>query len=310
VTLAPLRTIALPDHRSEGGFDHAAIDPARSRLYVAHTANDAVDVIDLEEGRYVRSLEGLPGVAGVWVSSDGRWLFTSNRGNDTASVFGLPEESEVARLSTGARPNGLAFDERTGRLLVAGVGDPARSKPPTATFFQVPSGDALGTIELEGRTRWAAYLPARDAFLTNIASPPAIAILPSTGRGPGERWAIPSQGPHGLALDLDAGVGFCACDSGDLLEVDLDRGTPRTSVRLAGVPDVLWLHPELGHLYAAVGDPGVVQVFGTAPLRLIETVPTGPGAHTLVADAKRRTVHVFRPEAHDDLVLEERLSDG
>ena len=36
--------IELPANRSKGGFDHADIHPPSGRLYVAHTANDAVDV--------------------------------------------------------------------------------------------------------------------------------------------------------------------------------------------------------------------------------------------------------------------------
>ena len=40
-------SIELPAHRGDGGFDHAAVHGAGRRLYVAHTANDALDVIDL-----------------------------------------------------------------------------------------------------------------------------------------------------------------------------------------------------------------------------------------------------------------------
>jgi hypothetical protein len=52
----PLRLegyIDLPEHAGPGGFDHAAVHRGLRRLYVAHTANDALDVIDLDAGRYV-----------------------------------------------------------------------------------------------------------------------------------------------------------------------------------------------------------------------------------------------------------------
>ena len=38
--------IELPAHKSSGGFDHADIHVPTDRLYVAHTSNDALDVID------------------------------------------------------------------------------------------------------------------------------------------------------------------------------------------------------------------------------------------------------------------------
>ena len=45
--------IDIPAHRGTGGFDHAAVHRGLRRLYVAHTSNDALDVIDLDAGRYI-----------------------------------------------------------------------------------------------------------------------------------------------------------------------------------------------------------------------------------------------------------------
>src|SRR5207249_11911858 len=110
MVLERIATIALPPHAKEGGFDHAAVDAGRARLYVAHTANDAIDVVDCEAFGYLHSLPGLPGVAGALVSeADGR-VFTSNRGENTVGVF-APGDRQVARIQVGVRPNGLAYDE-------------------------------------------------------------------------------------------------------------------------------------------------------------------------------------------------------
>ena len=46
MTLEDLGYIELPTHARKGGFDHAAYHRVDDRLYLAHTANDAVDVID------------------------------------------------------------------------------------------------------------------------------------------------------------------------------------------------------------------------------------------------------------------------
>ena len=44
--LEQIAEVPLPAHDKPGGFDHAAVHGPRGQLYVAHTANDAVDVID------------------------------------------------------------------------------------------------------------------------------------------------------------------------------------------------------------------------------------------------------------------------
>ena len=62
----PLRhvgDVTLPPHAKPGGFDHAAVHRRSGRVYVAHTANDAIDVIDVAAHRYLGSIEKLTGVA-------------------------------------------------------------------------------------------------------------------------------------------------------------------------------------------------------------------------------------------------------
>ena len=57
--LRQLGFVELPAHARPGGFDHAAVDEPRGRIYVAHTANDAVDIIDAEARTYLGSIGNL-----------------------------------------------------------------------------------------------------------------------------------------------------------------------------------------------------------------------------------------------------------
>jgi DNA-binding beta-propeller fold protein YncE len=59
----------------------------------------------------------------------------------------------------------------------------------------------------------------------------------------------------------------------------------------------------LKHLYVAVGDPGVVDVFDTDTLSRLETVATEKGAHTLAFDARRNKIYAFAPQTHCALVF-------
>ena len=66
----PLRLasyVELPTHKGNGGFDHAAVHAASGHVYVAHTANDAVDVFDPASAKYASSIADLSAVAGVLV---------------------------------------------------------------------------------------------------------------------------------------------------------------------------------------------------------------------------------------------------
>lgn len=304
--------IALPPHGVDGEFDHAAVDPVSDRLYVAHPSNDAVEVVDLASRRHLRTLGGLGGVAGVWVDAPSRLLFTSNRRDDTASVFGIDGSTEVERhrVATGVRPNGMAFDPRRSLWLVAGVGDAQRAgAPPSLTFVDAHLGVARARLPAPGRTRWALYHEATDAFYVNIADPPCVLVVPSSEHPRIDRAIpIPARGPHGLEQSPDGSRLFCACDDGSLHAIDPARGTTERLGDLSGPPDVLWVNARLRRLYVAIGEPGAVDVFDLDRGRRAARVATAYGAHTLTVDPARDEVHVFAPQTHDDRVFADARS--
>jgi DNA-binding beta-propeller fold protein YncE len=87
MALAHCADISLPAHVKPGGIDHAVVHRAGSRLYVAHTANDAPDVIDSTTDRDMHSIPNLIRVAGALVSDEQNIVFTSNRGENTVGMF-------------------------------------------------------------------------------------------------------------------------------------------------------------------------------------------------------------------------------
>src|SRR5215471_19185180 len=102
--------IALPPHEAAGGFDHAAVHAATGHVYVAHTANDAVDVFDPVAGKHLFSIANLPGVAGAFVSEESQLVITSNRAENTIGLFTPGPDPQVLKIAVGLRPNGIAYD--------------------------------------------------------------------------------------------------------------------------------------------------------------------------------------------------------
>src|SRR5262249_57411085 len=91
----------------------------------ARPASRGVDGVDGEGGVFVGPSDGLPAVAGVLISEESGWAFTSNRGENTIGIFRPGAEDAIAKVPVGVRPNGLAFDAGRKTLLAANVGDPA-----------------------------------------------------------------------------------------------------------------------------------------------------------------------------------------
>jgi len=163
-----------------------------------------------------------------------------------------------------------------------------------------------GTVVLPGRPRWAVYDEVKAAFYVNIADPPLIVGIdanhPSEIR---ETFAIPSKGPHGLDLDSRARQLFCACDEGKLVAVHLDTGEVRLIGNLSGPPDVIFFNSALRRVYVAVGSPGVVDVLDVGRMKVLETVPTEKGAHTLAFDHRKNKVYALLPATHRAAVFQD-----
>ncbi len=299
--------IDLPAHRQAGGFDHAAVHARTGHLYVAHTSNDSIDVMDCGTDQFLFSIPNLKGVAGALVSEERDLVFTSNRGEDSVGIFSVNAEQEVVKVKVGIRPNGLSYDARRGLLLVANVGSPDVAGSFTLSLVDIPRKRLIANLPVAGRTRWTIFDPVRGCFYVNIAEPSEIVVVESADPARLARsLAIPARGPHGLDFDPAANRLFCACDAGQLFALDASTGRILLEADLSGMPDVIFFNAARRRLYVAVGDPGVIDMFDTDSLERIETISTEKGAHTLGFDASRNKIYAFLPQSHRAAVFEDK----
>jgi DNA-binding beta-propeller fold protein YncE len=140
--------------------------------------------------------------------------------------------------------------------------------------IEVAARAVVADIPVPGRTRWTIVDRASHACYVNIADPSQIVVIDADTLRVSRVIPIPAAGPHGLDADVERRRLFCACDGGSLVEVDLDSAEIIRTVDLTGAPDVIFFNSRVRHLYVAVGDPGVIEVFDTAQLRRVERVPT------------------------------------
>jgi hypothetical protein len=249
IRIEHLGYIDLPPHVKPGGFDQAAVHCATARVYVAHTANDALDVIDTVSDRYCHSISDLAGVAGALVSDEHDLVFTSNRGENTVGIFAPGQEAGLVKVPVGVRPNGLAYDPGRSRLLAANVGDPTVPHSFTVSIVDVQKKTLIADVAVPGRTRWTVYGAQTDVFYVNIAEPPKIAVIDAGDPTQLARtFDIPAAGPHGLDLDAEGERLFCACDGKQLVVLDSRSGRVLNQAEISGVPDVISFNSSVRRL--------------------------------------------------------------
>jgi DNA-binding beta-propeller fold protein YncE len=289
--------VALPAHTGTSGFDHAAVHEATGHVYVAHTANGTVDVLD--SSKHLFTIPGLAGVAGALVSDEAQLIFSSNRAENTVGIFAPGPDPQVTKIKVGLRPNGLAYDHGRQLLLAANVGDPAIAGSYTVTMVDVATRKVRAEIAVPGRTRWTVFDAASGFFYVNIMDPAVIAVIDA--RKPDAlayMYAVPVAGPHGLDFEPATRRLFCACDSGRLITLDAANGRILGDAPLSGVPDVVFLHQRRRQLYVAVGDPGVIDLFDVAAMKSLGRIETEKGAHTTALASSRDLLYAFLPQTH------------
>ena len=299
MTLRRVGFTAVPPG-ARAGFDHADtyLDPRGSRLYVAHTGADRLDVLDCNSGAYLRSIAGFPGVAGVLADSANDLLFTSDRTAARVSILRASDEAMVGQVAVDPRPNGLAFDPNARNLYSFNLGEPAGTNC-TVSVVSVDALRVVATLRLPGRPRWAVFdAPTRSTY-ANISDPALIVVIDCDSLAISRSISVPVAGPHGLAIVGDHGESslWCAADAGQLVVLEPRSGAVSASLPLSGAPDVVMYDRDLHRVYVAVGSPGTVAVFDTQNRQELETIVTEEGAHTIGWDPVTRRLFVFQPKS-------------
>lgn len=291
-SLRTLKRIPIPPQRA-GDFDHGDVDPVTGRVFVAHTSEGTVDVIDGDTLEVIKVIEGCPEGSGVLCAPSRRLVLAAARGAGEVLHIDADTLEVVGTTPVGPKPNGLALDPGRSRVLVADVD----ASDQRARLVDLKTKAVVAETELPGRPRWCVFDEAKGAFLVNIREPAAVvSVAGSTGEVE-STWAISSAGPHGSDLDKEGRRVFVACDGGELIAVDLRSGRELSSVRISGVPDATWFNPTNQRVYVAVADPGVIDVIDAGALRVLESIPTERGAKTTAIDTRRQRLYVFLPDS-------------
>jgi DNA-binding beta-propeller fold protein YncE len=302
--------IDLPPPAGDGTseFDHGDVQRATSRVFVAHTAANTVEMIDGAMGAHLMTLPGCPEGSGVLCAQDEGFVFAAARGAEKVLVIEARSGRALGEITVGPRPNGLAWDMVHKRLLVADVQEnQARLLAPLDSSSDV-SQAPVQVSSLPGRPRWCVYDRARSRFLVNIREPACVAVLSAETGEMLAPWPVSAAGPHGLDLDMEGSRAFVACDAGVVVALGLEDGRELGQTPIAGAPDAIWYNAHSGQLYVAIEDPGVVDVINTHTMALEEEIATERGAHTTAFDPDRQRLYVFLPKTCRVAVYDERAA--
>src|SRR5262245_49229187 len=107
----PLKLIqTIPLSGVEGRIDHLSIDIKGQRLFVAALGNNSVEVVDLTQGKRVRSITGLNGPQGIVFVTELNRVFVASGGDGMLRAYDAQTMAMVSNVKLGDDADNVRYD--------------------------------------------------------------------------------------------------------------------------------------------------------------------------------------------------------
>jgi YVTN family beta-propeller protein len=271
-------TGALPTGRAPWGI---ALDPLRSRAYVALSGEDIVAVVDLRSGEEIGRIRLGAGdePREVALAPDGRQVVSANFGSGTVSLLDTDTLIEVARVPAGEAPQSILLD-RSGRRAFIFSG-----RASTVAVLDLPSRATVGTLSLEAaplrgqidRAGTRLYVASSTSPFLSIFSLPDLSLKARVFVGLGV--SALKVDPDTDLLYVAQGSRLCVYDPFSLIPVDyIDAGGAVSYAAIDASENALFLL-----------EPGreAIAAIDLVTRKRLADFDAGAGAHVLALMGER-----------------------
>src|SRR5256714_4669059 len=166
--LSLIASIDLP--RVEGRIDHLAIDIAAQRLFVAGLGNNTVEVLDLKEGRHVKSLPGFREPQGIAVVPYAKVVAVANGQGGGVQIIDAVEYRPTKSIALGDDSDNVRYDAGAKRLYVGFGSGALAAIDPT-------DSKVVGQVKLPGHPESFQLEATGARVFVNVPTADQIAVV-------------------------------------------------------------------------------------------------------------------------------------
>jgi DNA-binding beta-propeller fold protein YncE len=283
--------IGAPDR-----WDYVVFDSVSGRVYASH--GNIVSVVDGHSGKPIGTINAGPdaGTHGIVALNDMGKGYTDDGKAGAAVVFDLKTLKVLHTIKTEPDADGIAFDARSGHVLVITgdsckvvVIDPKTDKVVT----EIDGGGSLefGVSDEKGKF----YVDGEDKneiVRMDLASNRADAHWPLTG----------CETPHGLAMDRAHMRLFASCGNKVMDVMDAETGAVIASLPIGMGTDFDVFYPAKGLAFSSNRDGTLSVIAEQSPSKFVALAPivTKLGARTMALDEKTGRIYLISSEVTEN----------
>ena len=283
---------------TKGGFDFLEIDATKHRLLADHTGNGSLDVIDLADGKLIKSIP-TGSAQGVAVDEAGGKYYVSVSKQKKFVIVDRETLAVTGEVALGGPADALAFDPKNGCAYVG------HDDEKELWVVDVKAAKVVASVPIAEGPEYVIYDAASDRIFQNIKSNDTVSVISPGTNTVTESWTTkPAAKPHGLAMEAKTNRLFIAGTNGELVVLDAKSGKVTGSAKIAPGVDQIAFDPGLRRVYCASssGVISVVQITDSGATSLGD-VKTAKGAKTLTVDTATHAVWTAYAEGTSAYVL-------
>jgi DNA-binding beta-propeller fold protein YncE len=245
-----VQTIPLP--KVEGRIDHMGVDVKGQRLFVSALGNNTLEVVDLAQGRHIRSITGLHEPQGVAYLPELDQVAVANGDDGTLRVFDGKSFTIVSSVMLGDDADNVRYDASGGRIVV-GYGAGALA------FLNAKTHKVVSTVKLANHPESFQLEKSRPRIYVNVPNANQIAVVDSAKQAVTATWPVGEyRSNFPMALDEAHHRLFVGTRRPATLVVfDTESGKQVTAVDIAGDTDDLFFDEQNKRIYVSAGEGSI-----------------------------------------------------
>ena len=294
----PLTAVAPPQAVPiYSGFDYVTVDPVRRRVYAAHTASEALLVVDADSGKVLGQVRVGP-MHGVAVDEATGHVFTGNGTDQSVSEVDPSSMTVLRSVDVPGSVDAIAYDPAEGRIY---------ADEDNGTHLYVIDARSMtnvGTVDLPGhKPEYLAVDPKTHDVYQNIADRNELVVVDAATLKVSRTIPTPAvTANHPLQYDAAFGHVLVGGQNGTIAAYDA-KGTLVGTVPIQARVDQCSLDQST-HLLACAGS-GMLSVVRDMPASAPVSVTSAAvpkGAHTVGFDARTGAVWIVWAATDGDFV--------
>ena len=295
-----VQTIAMPNVK--GRIDHMDVDVTRKRLFVSGLENGSVEIVDLQAGRWAKSLSGFLKPQGIAYVASLNKLFVASGDDGMVRVFrgDTLELLDAIKLDLG--PNRVAYDAGKQILYVGYGGKDAGKDYGEVGAIDARTDKKIFDVQVTAHPSELLLDKSGQTLFVFISAASKIQVVDVAKREVRATWPVSSQRPGDAALDESAGRLLIGTHTPpEMIAMDAKTGRELAHLPTTDGMDGVNFDATRMRIYVSGGrgeDVGSVFVYQQKSPDIYEIVgkiPTRPGAGTSFWSPELNRYYVAAP---------------